>query len=261
MTAMQTPQNQLLSFERLRRLFAFYAPLMRPKLALAAGFTALCYVLTLVTITYAGAGLSSVWSGLPVFAYYAGPLVFALVADYNLELTLPASWLEKALVAIIYTFVISPLVLALAWFGPMAIAYAFTDEATLVDRTMQFLESSGVSGMSALYARAIYLNAAISMVIAAVILLAITCARRDRLTWGAVAGVICYGVISLGSVALGATIGFMTADAATDMDSPEAGNVIVSAITDRMPAATIGLTAVFLICIGLILWKYKTRKG
>lgn len=257
-----TSTQTIFNTTRFCNLWRFYYPIMRGKLALAAGFTALCYALTLTSLYFIPVEISAIFMSIPIYAYFAGALVFGLIDDYNLDLTLPATWFEKGLVALLYIFVVSPAVIAAAWYGSQLIALPFFAKATLCELYGLASKVQGFSSLQNLFGYSIFTNGLMHMILAGIMLLTVILSRTHRVAKGIAAIAVCYGVQMLAGIFFGMFVGVKAATlAAEGIAKEEIVDMIVTKFVSSFPYMIIVLVVLWLVLMALIFNAYRTRKG
>lgn len=127
--------SNILSIERMKLLAQFHTPYIRLHLIGTVIFVILCYALAihgtilLNELRPSGAFYYSIGIGSATLPFFAGALVFAMCRRRNVITTLPASDFEKTVFPLIYTFVITPLVMAATWYTSIGVGSLFLEQS------------------------------------------------------------------------------------------------------------------------------------
>ncbi|MDE6134129.1 MAG: hypothetical protein K2F79_00965 [Muribaculaceae bacterium] len=266
-------ESNIFSLRRIRLLAGFYSPFVRRQLIWAGIATALCYLISLYSAIHTSdisdMGLYSLSSMVMGIVYLCGPLALGYCPQRGLATTLPASWVEKGVLAFAYVLVIYPLFLALVWYGLMWVAALFTPCANVTayftDLVSQHSAAIGIN-LRDLVGGGGRLNVFSSVMMASVVCYFITAIRTQRISKGVA---VIVGTLFVQSV-IGGIIGviailrsglFQAIESNTRIREEDIGPRIVDEFAHLMPYVTAMSVIICISFVALTFRKLKMRQN
>ena len=188
--------ENVISMQRVARLFRFYSRGIAIQLSISAAVVVVGYLIALWGMSFKsfleGPFLPaySFGTGLAELPFYCGPLLFAMCRRRWLATALPATWQEKALVALGYSLVLVPLFLAAVWYASMGVTSIFTDSANVeagMKITITRLMEQAELRIDDLWTSSRAFNILTSVFTCAAVLWAVEMSRHNRFSMGIVA--------------------------------------------------------------------------
>ncbi len=249
---------------RMGLLARFYSPTIRIHMILSVICVLLSYLIQLLAVLQEWHLLLSLGSILVYMPFYTAPLVFARYSDRTLSLSLPASTFEKPLFALLYCFVVTPLLMALVWYCSMGVASLFTSHADVTTCILNMadrqLSEGGISNLSVSdLNRYRWVTEMLAPMIALYVVLNV---RRSPVVFGIVAIFVTLVVLSLtGGIIAGVyafKAGFDAAIAGNEPDEKAIVKTIMDSVSSSMWIVS-AVAGVINVAIASLIF-YKARK-
>ena len=263
--------ENVISMQRVAWLFRFYSRGIAIQLSISAAVVVVGYLIALWGMSFKsfleGPFLPaySFGTGLAELPYYCGPLLFAMCRRRWLATALPATWQEKALVALGYSLVLVPLFLAAVWYASMGVASIFTDSANvdagmhaMMIRLMEQVELS----INDLWTSSRTINILTSVFTCSAVLWAVEMSRHNRFSMGIVALLATKFMLFVAGLVYGIMAAMHIADNVVTTDGDEGKiqvNGIINYVNSITPWYEAALVLLILVLLGWSVYLIKNR--